>query len=67
METEITLTKPLNIIVNDSDPRSGKSNQLYTGDKSSNLNDIETSQNKRCANRKKTLTVGDSIVKIIKR
>ena len=67
METKITLTESLNIIVIDSDARSGKSNQLYTGDKSSNLNDIETSQNKRGTNRKKTLTVGDSTVKIIER
>ena len=67
METEITLTESLNIIVNDSDARSGKSNQFYNGDKSSNLNDIETSQNKRGTNRKKTLTVGDSTVKIIER
>ena len=36
-------TEPLEIIVNDSNTRFQKSNQLYTGDKSSNLNDAETS------------------------
>ena len=41
MEREITLTEPLNIIVNDSDTRSRKSNQHYTGDKSPNLNDTK--------------------------
>ena len=46
VETEITSTEPLNIIVNDSYTRSLKSNQLYTGDKSPNLSDTETSQNK---------------------
>ena len=55
VEREITSTEPLNIIVNDSDTRSRKSNQHYTGDKSSNLNDIITSQNKGDTNRKKTL------------
>ena len=65
MEREITLTEPLNIIVNDSDTRSRKSNQHYTGDKSSNLNDTITSQNKRGTNRKNTLIVGDSIIKNI--
>ena len=40
-------------------------NQHYTGDKSSNLNDTITSQNKGGTNRKKTLIVGDSIVKNI--
>ena len=40
-------------------------NQHYTGDKSSNLNDTITSQNKGGPNRKKTLIVGDSIVKNI--
>ena len=58
-------TEPLNIIANDSDTRSRKSNQHYTGDKSSNLNDTITSQNKGGTNRKKTLIVGDSIVKNI--
>ena len=53
VEREITSTEPLNIIVNDSDTRSRKSNQHYTGDKSSNLNDIITSQNKGDTNRKK--------------
>ena len=65
VEKEITLTEPLNIIANDSDTRSRKSNQHYTGDKSSNLNDTITSQNKGGTNRKKTLIVGDSIVKNI--
>ena len=65
MEIEITSTEPLNIIVNDSDTRSLKSNQLYTGDKSPNINNTKTSQNKGCANRKKTLIAGDSIVKNI--
>ena len=46
METDVTSTEPLNIIVNDSDTGSRKSNQLYTGDKSFNLNDTETSQDK---------------------
>ena len=66
LEREITLTEPLKIIANDSDTRSRKSNQHYTGDKSSNLNDTITSQNKGNTNRKKTLIVGDSIVKNIK-
>ena len=47
------------------DTRFRKNNQHYTGDKSSNLNDTITSQNKGGTNRKKTLTVGDSIVKNI--
>ena len=51
--------------LNDSDTRSRKINQLYTGDKSSNLNDTETSQNKGCTNRKKALIIEDSIVKNI--
>ena len=46
VEREITLTEPLKIIANDSDTRSRKSNQHYTGDKSPNLNDTITSQNK---------------------
>ena len=46
VEREITLTEPLNIIINDSDTRSRKSNQHYTGDKSPNLNDTITSKNK---------------------
>ena len=53
VEREITLTEPLKIIANDSDTRSRKSNQHYTGDKSSNLNDTITSQNKGGTNRKK--------------
>ena len=65
MEREITSTEPLNMIVNGSDTRSCKSNQRYTGDKSSNLNDTVTSQNKGGTNLKKTLIVGDSIVKNI--
>ena len=65
MEREITLTEPLNIIVNDSDTRSRKSNQHYTGDKSPNLNDTITPQNKGGTNRKKTIIVGDSIAKDI--
>ena len=63
MEREITSTEPLNMIVNGSDTRSWKSNQHYTGDKSPNLNDTVTSQNKGGTNLKKTLIVGDSIVK----
>ena len=46
VEAEITSTEPLNTIVNDSDTRSRESNQHYTGNKSSNLNDTKTSQNK---------------------
>ena len=65
MEREITSTEPLNMIVNGSDTRSCKSNQHYSGDKSSNLNDTVTSQNKGRTNLKKTLIVGDSIVKNI--
>ena len=42
MEREIMSTEPLNIIANDSDTRSGKSNQHYTGDKLSNSNDTIT-------------------------
>ena len=67
MEREITSTEPLNIIINDSDTRSRKSNQHYIGDESSNLSDAITSQNKGGTNRKKTLIVGDSIVKNIDR
>ena len=63
MEREITTTKLLNIIVNQSEARSRKSNQLNTGDKSSHLNGTVTSQNKAGTNRKKTLIVGDSIIK----
>ena len=63
METEITSTEPINIAVNESDTRSRKTNQLNTGDKSSYLNNTETSQNKRGTNRKKTLIVRDSTVK----
>ena len=65
VEREIKSTEPLNIIVNDSNSRSRKSNQHYTKDKSSNLNDIVTSQNKGGTNQKKMLIVGDSIVKNI--
>ena len=65
VEREITLTLPVNIIANDSYTRSRKSNQHYTGNKSSNLNDTITSQNKGGTNRKKTLIVGDSIAKNI--
>ena len=54
------------MIVNGSDTRCCKSNQHYTGDKSSNLNDTVTSQNKGGTNPKKTLLVGDSTVKNIK-
>ena len=62
MEREITSTEPLNMIVNGNDRRSRKTNQHYTGDKSSNLNDTTTSQNRGGTNRKKTLIV-DLIVK----
>ena len=55
VEREITSTEPLNIIVN------------YTGNKSSNLNNTVTSQNKVVTNRKKALIKGDSIVKNIER
>ena len=65
MEREITSTEPLNMIDNGSDARSCKSNQHYTGDKSSNLNDTVMSQNKGGTNLKQTLIVGDSIVKNI--
>ena len=65
VEREITLTEPLKIIANDSDTRSRKSNQHYTGDKSSNLNDTIMPQNKGGTNRKKTLIVGDLILKNI--
>ena len=53
VERKITLTEPLKIIANDSNKRSRKSNQHYNGDKSSNLNDTITSQNKGGTNRKK--------------
>ena len=53
MEKEITLTEPLKIIANDRDTRSRKSNQHFTRDKSSTLNDTITSQNKGGTNRKK--------------
>ena len=55
VEREIMSTEPLNIIVN------------YTGNKSSNLNNTVTSQNKVVTNRKKALIKGDSIVKNIER
>ena len=64
MEGEITSTETLNIIAKDSDTRCRKSNQHYTGDKS-NLNDTVTLQNKGGTSRKKTLILGDSIVKNI--
>ena len=63
VERESTSTEPLKIIVNESDTRSRKTNQHYTGDKSSNLSDTVMSQ-KRGTNRKKTLIV-DAIVKNI--
>ena len=66
VERGIKSTDPLNIIFNDSDTRSWKSNQHYTKDKSSNLNDTVKSQNKGGTNRKKTLIVGDLIVKNVK-
>ena len=65
MEGEITSTEQLNIIANDSDTTSRKSNQHYTGYKSSNWNDTVTLQNKGGTSRKKTLILGDSIVKNI--
>ena len=52
-------------MVNDDDTRSPKSNQLYIEDKSSNLNETESSQNNGGTNRKKRLIVGGSIVKNI--
>ena len=55
VEREITLTEPLKIIANDSDTRSRKSNQHYTGDKSSNLNDTITSQIKEAQTGKRHL------------
>ena len=55
VEREIMSTEPINIIVN------------YTGNKSSNLNNTVTSQNKVVTNRKKALIKGDSIVKNIER
>ena len=55
VEREIMSTEPINIIVN------------YTGNKSSNLNNPVTSQNKVVTNRKKALIKGDSIVKNIER
>ena len=65
MEGDITSTETLNIIAKDSDTRCRKSNQHYPGDKSSNLNDTVTLQNKGGTSRKKTLILGDSIVKNI--
>ena len=65
MEGEITSTETLNIIAKDSDTRCRKNNQHYTGDKSSNLNDTAPLQNKGGTRRKKTLILGDSIVKNI--
>ena len=63
VERESTSTEPLKIIVNESDTRSRKTNQHYTGDKSSNLSETVMSQ-KRGTNRKKALIV-DAIVKNI--
>ena len=51
------------MIAHDSDTRSRESNQHYIKDKSSNLNDTVTTQNKGGTNRKKRLIVGDSTVK----
>ena len=65
MEGDITSTETLNIIAKDSDTRCRKSNQHYPGDKSSNLNDTVTLQNKGGTSIKKTLILGDSIVKNI--
>ena len=65
VERETTSTEPLNMIVNSNNTRSRKSNQHYTGDKSSNLNDTIMPQNKGGTNRKKTLIVGDLIMKNI--
>ena len=60
--------KPRYIYIYKKNPtRSRKSNQHYTKDKSSNLNDTVTSQNKGGTNREKTLIVGDSIAKNIER
>ena len=53
METEIRSTEPLSIAVNESNIRSCKSNQLYTGDMSSSFSDTDTSKNKGYTNRKK--------------
>ena len=52
-----SVNRTIKQIVNDSDARSRKSNQLHTGHKLSNLNDTETSQNKGGTNQKKALTV----------
>ena len=56
MEIE-SVNRTIKQIVNDSDARSRKGNQLHTGHKLSNLNDTETSQNKGGTNQKKALTV----------
>ena len=61
VERESTSTEPLKIIVNESDTR--KTNQHYTGDKSSNLSETVMSQ-KRGTNRKKTL-IAEAMVKNI--
>lgn len=66
MGTETTSAEPLNIVVNESDTRSRKRNQIYTWDKSSNLNDTETSQSKVGTNQQKTFIVEDSIEKILR-
>ena len=63
VERETTSTEPLNMIVNGNNTKSRKSNHNYTGDKSSNLNDITMPQSKGGANRKKTLIVGDLSMK----
>ena len=52
MEIE-SVNRTIKQIVNDSDARSRKSNQLHTGHKLSNLNDTETSQNKGGTNQKR--------------
>ena len=52
MGREIKSTEPLNIILNDSDTRSRKSNQHYTKDKTSNLNDTVTSKIKEAQTEK---------------
>lgn len=65
MEIE-SVNRTIKQIVNDSDARSRKSNQLHTGHKLSNLNDTETSQSKVGTNQQKTFIVEDSIEKILR-
>ena len=55
METGIPSRVTLNIAVNESNTRYQKSNQVYTGDKTPNWNDTETSQNEGHASRRKNL------------